>query len=235
MRRAWVFLGAVAAFTLMWPVLGSGATTTTTTSVPVACPPNSDPASTTIPIPGCVILPATTTTTTTTTLPVAATTVPEGCALPPTAQAVFIGEVTAIDPVAAVFRVSQVRAGSLDGYLVNDSVEVRYGSDAKYLSVGSQYIVGAEQDSVTLRLTSTVRDTPELFGGAEVTGSRARCPEFEAAARTLNIDGSAIAAGMFTTLFDEPWRLALSVLAPPVLVFVALFAAVWFRRGLKRV
>ncbi|MEY3587862.1 MAG: hypothetical protein RJA47_458, partial [Actinomycetota bacterium] len=40
-----------------------------------------------------------TTSTTTTTLPSAVTTVPEGCPLPPTAQAVFTGKVQLIDPV----------------------------------------------------------------------------------------------------------------------------------------
>lgn len=229
----------VAAVALLFgaPSVVSGATTTTTpptTTVPVACPPVLDPSVTTVPVIGCVIATTTTTTTTTTTLPVAATTVPEGCALPPVAQAVFKGTITSVDTVSAVFTVDQLRAGSLDGYATNNEVSVRYGSDAKYLVVGETYLVGVAQDSVTLRLTSTLRDQPELFGGAEVAGSQRQCPEFEAAARTLNEDGSSIPTGLLDKLFEQPWKLAAALLLPPALVLSALFAAVWFRRGLKR-
>ena len=113
-------------------------------------------------------------------------------------------------------------------------MEVRYGSDAKYLTVGSTYLVGVEQDSVTLRLTSTLRDQPELFGAAEVAGTQNKCPEFEAAARTLNVDGTTIPTGLLDKLFEDPWKIAMAVLLPPVLVLVALVALVWFRRGVKR-
>jgi len=233
-----LFVAAVAFF-VSSPTGVSSATTTTappTTTVPVLCPPApTDPTATTIPIVGCVN-PAmtTTTTTTTTTLPVAATTVPEGCALPPVAQAVFKGTITSLDTVSAIFTVDQLRAGSLDGYATNNQVSVRYGSDAKYLDVGKTYLVGVAQDSVTLRLTSTLRDQAELFGGAEVAGTQRKCPEFEAAARTLNVDGTSISSGLLDKLFEQPWRLAAALLLPPALVLSALFAAVWFRRGLRR-
>ncbi len=232
-----LFVATVALF-LTSPAVVTGATTTTTptTTVPVLCPPSVDPSVTTIPIVGCVdsLVTTTTTTTTTTTLPVAATTVPEGCALPPVAQAVFKGTVKSLDTVSAVFVVDQLRAGSLDGYATNNEVNVRYGSDAKYLEKGETYLVGVAQDSVTLRLTSTLRDQAELFGGAEVAGTQNKCPEFEAAARTLNVDGTSIPTGMLDKLFEQPWRLAAAVLLPPALVLCALFALVWFRRGLKR-
>lgn len=146
----------------------------------------------------------------------------------------FVGTVTLIDPVNAVFTVNQLRAGSLDGYSANGSVQVRYGSDAKYLKVGTSYLVGVEQDSVTLRLTSTLRDRAELFGGAEVAGSQTKCPEFEAAARTLSIDGTSIGTGLLDKLFEQPWRLAVALIVPPALVLGALCALVWFRRGLRR-
>jgi hypothetical protein len=139
-----------------------------------------------------------------------------------------------IDPVSAVFRVDQLRAGSLDGFAANNTVEVRYGSDVKYLNVGSEYLVGVEQDSVTLRLTSTLRDQPELFGAAEIAGTQNKCPEFEAAARTLNVDGTTIPTGLLAKLFEDPWRIAIAVLLPPALVLFALVALVWFRRGVKR-
>ena len=237
MRRIGIaVLGATLTFFLSAPAVVSSATTTTSpsTTIPVLCPPAGDPSVTTVPIVGCVNPVVTTTTTTTTTLPIAATTVPEGCALPPVAQAVFKGTLQSVDPVSAVFRIDQLRAGSLDGFAANNTVEVRYGSDAKYLTVGVTYLVGVEQDSVTLRLTSTLRDQPELFGAAEVAGTQNKCPEFEAAARTLNVDGTTIPTGLLDKLFEDPWKIAMAVLLPPVLVLVALVALVWFRRGVKR-
>lgn len=211
-----------------------GATTTTsTTSLPSLCGPT-DSTTTSLPGLGCVTptLP-TIVTTTTSTLPSAATTVPEGCPLPPTTQAVFIGTVTALSTSTATFEVTQVRAGSLDGYLAGKSVEVRYGNDAKYLDKGGDYIVGAAQDPVTMKLASTVRDGAELFGGAQVAGSNTICPEFEPAARTLHVDGTSIDSGIFVRFWDQPWRVVLALLLPPLLVLMALLGVVWYRRGLK--
>ena len=202
------------------PALVSAETTTTTEAPAVA---SSTSTSTT-----------STTTSTTTTVPTAVTTVPEGCALPPVAQAVFVGTIASLDPVAAVFTVTQVRAGTLDGYINADSLEVRYGRDVKYLKKGKTYIVGVALDSVTSKLSSTIRDSNELFGGAEVVGSNVRCPKFEAAARTLHDDGTSIDSGLFVTIFDQPLRLLAALILPTLLVFLALLALVWFRRGMRR-
>ena len=202
------------------PALVSAETTTTTEAPAVA---SSTSTSTT-----------STTTSTTTTVPTAVTTVPEGCALPPVAQAVFVGTIASLDPVAAVFTVTQVRAGTLDGYIDADSLEVRYGRDVKYLKKGKTYIVGVALDSVTSKLSSTIRDSNELFGGAEVAGSNVRCPKFEAAARTLHSDGTSIDSGLFVTIFDQPLRLLAALVLPTLLVFLALLALVWFRRGMRR-
>ena len=202
------------------PALVSAETTTTTEAPAVA---SSTSTSTT-----------STTTSTTTTVPTAVTTVPEGCALPPVAQAVFVGTISSLDPVAAVFTVTQVRAGTLDGYINADSLEVRYGRDVKYLKKGKTYIVGVALDSVTSKLSSTIRDSNELFGGAEVAGSNVRCPKFEEAARTLHSDGTSIDSGLFVTIFDQPLRLLAALVLPTLLVFLALLALVWFRRGMRR-
>lgn len=235
MRRL-VFALPMAAVALMTmtPLSATGATTTTTSTVPVLCPPSTDSVATTIPVTGCAFpILTTTTSTTTTTLPSAVTTVPEGCALPPTAQAVFVGKVVSVDPVSAVFEVTQMRAGSLEGYLSENQVEVRYGSDVKYLKTGTSYIVGANPDAVSLKLSSTVRDSAELFGGAEVVGSNKKCPTFDAASRTLHTDGSAISTSILGKLLEQPWRLAIALVLPPVLVVMGLVALVWLRRGTK--
>lgn len=224
MRRTIIATALVALFLgIGAPALVSAETTTTTTVVPDVLVVSTSTSSTT-----------TSTTSTTTTVPTAVTTVPEGCALPLVAQAVFIGAIASLDPVAAVFSVTQVRAGTLDGYINGNSVEVRYGRDVKYLKKNKTYIVGVALDSVTLKLSSTVRDSNELFGGAEVVGSNTRCPKFEAAARTLHNDGSSIDFGLFVTIFDQPVRLLAALVLPTLLVFLALLALVWFRRGMRR-
>lgn len=173
-------------------------------------------------------------TTTTTTLPSAVTTLPQGCALAPQALAVFLGTVLSTDPVNAVFSIVQLRAGSLEGYQENGNVSVRYGSDVKYLEVGESYIVGVAPDPISSRLFSRVKESAEIFGGAEIAGSNTRCPVFEDPVRTLTIDGRSINAGLFSQLFDEPWRIALAFVLPPLLVLLALFGVVWFRRGVGR-
>ena len=222
MRRTIIATALVALFLGIGAPALVSAETTTTTEVPIAFV--STTSTSTSP----------TTTSTTTTVPTAVTTVPEGCALPLGAQAVFIGTVASLDPVAAVFTVTQVRAGTLDGYINGNSVEVRYGRDVKYLKKGETYIVGVALDSVTLKLSSTIRDSNELFGGAEVAGSNVRCPKFDAAARTLHSDGTSIDSGLFVTIFDQPLRLLVALVLPMLLVFLALLALVWFRRGMRR-
>ena len=222
MRRTIIATALVALFLGIGAPALVSAETTTTTEVPVAVVSTSSTST------------SSTTTSTTTTVPTAVTTVPEGCALPLVAQAVFIGAVASLDPVAAVFSVTQVRAGTLDGYINGNSVEVRYGRDVKYLKKNTTYIVGVALDSVTSKLSSTVRDSNELFGGAEVVGSNTRCPKFEAAARTLHNDGSSIDSGLFVTIFDQPARLLAALVLPTLLVILGLLALVWFRRGMRR-
>lgn len=174
-------------------------------------------------------------TTTTTTLPAAVTTVPPGCPSAPTALAVFTGEVISTDSVAAQIRVEQVRAGTLDAFLRDGAVQVRYGGDVRYLETGRRYIVGVVAgDSLGTTLASTLRDEAEVLGEAEGLAARIDCPDFEQVARTLNIDGSAVATGMFSLLFDSPVRVLGALVLPALLVLVLLVGAVWAKRGLVR-
>ena len=241
MRRT-VFMSSLVVF-LLWlcapAFTASAATTTTSTSLPILCAPSADPTVSTVPVVGCInpvlTTSTSTTSTTTTTVPSAVTTVPEGCVLPPIAQAVFVGSVKQSDPVSAIFLVSQVRAGSLDGYISTaNTVEVRYGGDVKYLDTGKSYIVGVAVNETTRKLASTVRDSAEIFGVPEAIGSNIQCPRFEDAARTINVDGTSIDSGLFVNFFDKPLLLLASFLFPPVLVFMGLVGLVWFRRGTRR-
>ena len=223
-RLAGILLATAAALTVspFAELRASAETSTTTTAVdPLATSTTSTSTSTT-------------TSTTTTTMPSAVTTVPEGCALPPEAQAVFVGQLVKTDPVTATFNVTQMRAGSLEGYSAGAVVEVRYGADVKFLEAGESYIVGVALDPVTQKLSSTVKDPAELFGGNEVAGGGVKCPVFEAAARTLHTDGTAVDSGVFSNILGEPLRLFAALVIPSGLVFVLLLALVWVRRGLRR-
>ena len=223
-RTMGTILGAAVALLMVGaPAAVVTAETSTTTTVDTALVTTTSSSST-----------STTTTSTTTTLPSAVTTVPEGCAGPPEAQAVFVGTVTAVDPVSATFEVSQVRAGSLEGYATGTSVEIRYGSDVKFLDVGTAYIVGVRLDPVSQRLSSTIRDSADLFGGNEVIDGGVECPSFEESARTLNIDGTGIESGVFSNFLGDPVRLFAAVVLPGALVLVGLVALVWVKRGLRR-
>jgi len=175
-------------------------------------------------------------TTTSTTLPSAATTIPPGCPIPQEASVVFVGTVSAIDVSTATYVVDQVRYGTLETVVVGQPVNVRYGSDAKYVKEGTQYLVGAVIDPASLVLSSTVRDTPAMFGGAAVASAIAQgqCPELEAAVRTLFPDGSSVESGVLTPFFESGWRIAIALILPAILGFVLLLALVWIRRGTQK-
>lgn len=211
------------------PAVLVGAATTTTTSTTTTLPPTSvvDTVATT------TTTTTTSTTSTTTTLPSAVTTLPEGCPAPEEAQAVFVGKVLSLTQVSAQFQVLQVRAGSLDGYAVSNLVEVRYGLDAKFLKKGETYLVGAATDTATSKLASTVRPAADLFGGNDVAGAanNASCPTFEAANRTLHVDGTSIDSGVFRNLLGSPVRLVIALVLPSAMVFVLLLGLVSMRRA----
>jgi|GEM_PF-2429023 len=174
-------------------------------------------------------------TTTTTTLPSAVTTLPPGCPTPPAALAVFSAEAVSVDTVSVRFRVDQMRAGTLDAFTRGGTVEVRYGADARHLEAGSDYIVGVVAgDSVGSTLVSSLRDEAAVLGEAEGLVASIDCPEHEPAARTLNIDGTAVATGTFSLLLDSPGRLFAALVLPALLVLVLLVGAVWAKRGLSR-
>ncbi len=170
-------------------------------------------------------------TTTTSSLPSAVTTVPEGCPGPPAWFAVFVGRLERTEGSAGIFTVQQVRAGALDAASVGTELRVSYGTDVRFLETGETYIVGTASDPVTLALTSTVRDSPDLFGGAELAGSRETCPEFEQPARTLRPDGTSVDTGILVGLSDARVLLLAVLVVPPVVVVAGLLAAVRWRRG----
>lgn len=156
-----------------------------------------------------------------------ATTVPPGCPLPPSATAVFVGEVTASDVRTARLRVLQVRAGSLQGHQVGDLVDVDYGDEVRFLDVGQTYLVGVADDDLSGRLSSSVREPAPLFGGNQVAGlddTAGDCPTVENPIRTLMPDGTPVESGVLAPMLEDSDGLLAALVLPAVWVFLGLLA-----------
>ncbi len=164
--------------------------------------------------------------------------VPAGCALPPVAEVVFEGRITAANSTTARFETQRVLAGRLDGReRAPGVVDVQYGEEVRFLEIGMAYIVGAGADDATGTLGSKVRTPAPLFGGDAVIGindSDVDCPRVEDPIRTLLPDGTSVESGVFTPLDGEgdtllravflPLGVALAILIGLVLLKQLLFA-----------
>ena len=213
MRRArWLCLCLLA-------VLGWGASAT-------AAPPTDPAAPSDTTVPGDTSVPASSagsdTTLATGELPPALgplVVVPSGCVVPAPARAVFVGELSNTDqpPTTARFRLVRVLAGNLDGYASGGLVDVHYGGEAHFLTIGVRYIVGVVVDATTGLLVSTVSEPAPLFGGDAVIGandSDVKCPRVEDPARTLQADGTSVETGVLAPLEGEGKSILLAVLRP---------------------
>lgn len=155
--------------------------------------------------------------------------VPSGCAAPTPEQAVFIGSMVAADTQTARFAVRQVRSGSVDGFVVDGLIDVRYGDEVRFLEVGESYIVGAGLDLVDPALVSTVRTPSPLFGGSEIAGiddSDVDCPSIEDPVRTLLVDGTSVETGVLSPLRGSGEHLARAVIEPAVAALAILVGLV---------
>ena len=158
--------------------------------------------------------------------------VPPGCTGPAPARAVFKGTLVTLDdpeqPTAARFEVSSLLAGTLDGYLLGQRVDVRYGTEARFLVVGTEYIVGVRADEFGA-LVSTVREPALLFGGDAVIGlndTDTECPAREDAVRTVLIDGTSVDTGVLSPMRGHTGDLVWAVLKPLLLALVFLILLV---------
>jgi hypothetical protein len=126
-----------------------------------------------------------------------------------------------------------VRAGTASGYINNNTVEVRYGQDTKFLDTGTKYIVGAASDPFSPLLISKVRENSPLFGGdavVGVNGSTGACPKLEDPVRTIFENGTSIDTGVLGPLLDNKLLVVLSVLIAIAVVVGGLFALVMTRQ-----
>ena len=159
--------------------------------------------------------------------------VPPGCAVPPSALAVFRGVAELVDdparPSTYRFRIESLLAGSLEGYEVGGRVDVRFGDEAKFLEIGTTYLVGVAPDPDTGLLTSKVRPEAPLFGGDAVIGaddSDINCQRVGDPIRTLLVSGESVDTGVLTPLKEERSALLMAFLRPLAVAFGVLVALV---------
>lgn len=156
--------------------------------------------------------------------------VPTGCASPAPATAVFEGEIEVLSVTAARFHVRRQLAGTLDGHLVApDTVDVIYGSDARFLAAGDVLVVGVVDDPAVGGLTSKVREPAPLFGGDAVVGlddTDVDCPKVEDPVRTLHPDGTTVDSGVLRTLDGAGPNMLRALMAPVAIALLVLITLV---------
>jgi hypothetical protein len=168
--------------------------------------------------------------------------VPIGCDAPLLPDVVFIGtlretgtpsgQAESAENETARFQVDQVRAGAVDRFAYSGLIDVRFGTDTKYLDEGEQYLVGASVDPVAGALASKVRQPEPEFGGDEVIGaseSDVSCPELADPVRTTNTDGTPIDAGVLTPLAGAKRSVLRALLLPTLIAFGVIFVLVAIR------
>jgi hypothetical protein len=151
--------------------------------------------------------------------------VPLGCPTPDPAAVAFVGTMIGKDDVTQTvrFRIDQLRAGSAAPWAIDGLIDVRYGSDYRFLRADEQYLVGAARDPEYGVLSSRVRPVEPLFGGNAVIGvddTAVECPIIDDPVQTLHVDGTSVDSGVLTLLFEDR-RLLLATLAVPVALAAA--------------
>lgn len=166
--------------------------------------------------------------------------VTEGCALPDLAEVVFLGTMVDSDFQTARYRIDQVRAGDLQPYAYGGLVDVRYGGDTRFLSQGTQYLIGANPVRNSTSLMSKVRVTEPLFAGDDVIGiteSEVSCPQLGDPVRTLDADGTSVDTSVLGPMGDakrDILRAFLIPLAVAVAIVFGLATVRWILTGVGK-
>jgi hypothetical protein len=154
------------------------------------------------------------------------TPVPAGCATPELPEVVFVGTVVQRDFRTVRWEIRQVRAGDPESFGAGQQVDVRYGLDGQFLTIGEDYLVSTRRDPFIGVLISAISPTPEVFGGSDVVGlapSQVECPPEVEIARTFHTDGSEISTKVFGTMTTERVQVLAAVLLPLGLMMVLFF------------
>lgn len=157
--------------------------------------------------------------------------IPVGCPVPDPAVVTFVGTMIGRDDVTQTvrFRIDQLRAGSARPWAIDGLIDIRYGSDYRFLDEGHEYLVGAGHDSTYGVLASKVRPAEPTFGGNDVVGVddvAVDCPTVDDPVRTLEVDGSSVDSGVFSLLLDDKRLLLATLTVPAAITFAALLALV---------
>ena len=158
--------------------------------------------------------------------------VPAGCPEVERADVAFVGTVLAKDFRTVRYEIDQLRAGSAGPWAIDGLIDVRYGTDAQYLDVGEQYLVGAAVDPELGVLASAIKPPEPLFGGNDVIGledTAVECPEVERGSITLHVDGTTVDSGVFTPLLDDRRTLFATIAVPTAVALAALLVLVVLR------
>lgn len=153
--------------------------------------------------------------------------VPAGCEVPEMPEVVFVGTVVQRDFRTVRWEIRQVRAGDPQAFGAGQQVDVRFGLDGQFLTVGEDYLVSTVRDPFIGVLASKIAPTPEVFGGADVVGlvnEQTDCPPVVDVARTFHTDGSVISTTVFSTLTAERTQVLASLALPLGVMMVVMFA-----------
>ncbi len=159
--------------------------------------------------------------------------VPIGCAVPAAADVAFVGTAVAKDFEKVRYEIVQLRAGSITGYSIDGLVDVLYLDDAKFIDLGTDYLVGARFDPDFGALFSTVRPAEPLFGGNDVIGlndTDVECPIIDDPVRTVMPDGQSVDSGVISPLLDDKKTLLATLGVPAAIAFAALVGLVLLRQ-----
>ena len=142
------------------------------------------------------------------------TTTPEGCTAPLKLAAVFVGRVTRADTQKVTFVVTKVAKGKV----AKPVVTVDYGDtdDARFLDVGSSYLVAVDVDPESAQFESKVR---------RPRGQDAKCARTDPI-YTKRANGAAIDTAVLAGMRGNWGKVGLAFLIPAAIVLAVLLALV---------
>ena len=158
--------------------------------------------------------------------------VPEGCTVPALPDVVFAGTVVDADFQTARYRIDQVRAGDIEPFAYGGLVDVRYGTDTKFLERGTQYVIGGSVDPSTGVLSSRVREDRAAVRRRRRDRRRRERRDLPAArgpVRTLNTDGTSVDASVLGPFTEAKGDLLRAILLPLGVAFAIVFGLVTLR------
>ena len=144
-----------------------------------------------------------------------------------------VGVLTAVDSDTARFNVQETKYGTLDGFQANGQVDVQFGREVRFLTIGSAYWVTARYNPDTGRIESKAKPDARLFGANEVLGvndSSVQCPAVIDPFVTTQMDGTSIDTGVLTPFVNAKANAVERVLRSVALGLGALAFVVFAKR-----